>query len=439
MYFVKATSTKSVSFITIASLFFIAIVFCSLFFKFFKFKKEKLIRLKNSNFVMYISLSLSILIGIIYLSLINFNVIDLTKNHITWLFESISFVYSLGMYIVCITFFCLWFLIPVIIWKGLSNFFNKNTLIKFGFIILFMFISLSISNIQWAIPFNNKSSDLSILSLNNDLYTKDYFLIGVKKILDNLFLTEWYPWLFVGYCTLLFLIFSLFKFKLDRQDNKQTDKTTKVTTFLSLPYVFIDNFSNGTLFLFMICYLILNPISLLIHISLMLLLLILTYGIINIILLIWIGIKFKSDKDKFLFIKYKLIDNNKKYNLNFKYWDKKIENSIAKEWALLETIVVGLIFTTYLGFANLYSIKNSVVHYSSKLHSANFWTSLIFSSILFSLIDNQKQFSNSSSKVFLGNTTYAITPGLQTGIFGFLSPILKKMNNLTNTLVCMVI
>lgn len=455
MVFIEINNTKSFIFVILVSILLLTIGILSIFFKFYKFNQNsKLMCIFNNQNLIYFSSLISLLIGIIFSSLVNFKKInEQNANDCMWVWECISFLYGFGMYLVALSFIFAWLLIPIVAWKAATSYLNQNNnfkleLKKIGFILFFILISTLVTNTTWWVPFNDVETPLTIFKINDSTFQKDMWFVGSKFLFENAFLTIWYPWTFLGYSIITLCLCFLVNYFKNKKDDKPNQKVyLRIQKVLSWPYLIVDLLGSVGTFSFICSYFLFNWSSFFIHIGLVIFYFVACFLIIDSFLFLVLSLKYKKFKHKKFLIHYLIIKSFKNVAGDYQntknqsdWWYLKLEKSPVKKWNLCDASIIGLIFTIYLGFSNNFSINPlDEIVYNQSMHDANFWILVLISAFVYNFLAYNQPSNISLARNFMGASTYSIAPGLQTGIFGWIMPSISKIVKFTDNLICMVI
>ncbi len=454
MTFVASHNSWSTSFILITTTIVGILSICSLVFKFYHFKNPKLKKIFSLKNLVYLGTLLGLIMGIIYSSLNNFHNLDIQNvTHSLWIWDCVSFTYSFGMYLIALAFIMAWFVIPVVAFKAMARFVKQENdyeleLKKLGFIFLFMTITTLIMNLEWVVPFNDMSTPLTVFKVNDPQFNKDAWFIGAKYLFDHVFLTIWYPWIFLGYSLICLLIcFLVASHYIKHHPGVEPMMSKKWATGLCFGYDLIDAWGSVSAYSFISCYFLFNWQSFFIHLSLLITCLLVSYLLITGILLIIIQARKPQQEDMHvLYNTLWLFWRNKEDKIKLchsqhpNWWYAKIRKSKANAWNLCDACVVGLSFTIYLGFANNFNFDSEgAAFFTSNMYDVNFWVLVLVSGFVYNFLAANQASNAGLARNFMGASTYSITPGLQTGIFGWIMPTINKMSKVTDNLICVLI
>lgn len=454
MTFVNSHNQFSSIFIITTTVIVVVLGVSSLFFKYYHFKNAKLKKVFSLKNMVYLGTLLGLIMGVIFSSLNQFQNLDIQNvSHAKWLWDCISFTYSFGMYLIALSFILAWLVIPVVAFKAMGKFVKQENdykleLKKIGFILLLMAVTTLVMNMEWIVPFNDMSTPLTVFKVNDPRFDKDTWFMGAKYLFDHVFLTVWYPWTFLCYSLVCLLIcFLVANHLVKRHPFQEPRMDLGWVKGLMFGYEFVDSLGSVAAYSFISCYFLFNWQSFLIHLSLLIGCLLVIYVALFGILLLIVQ-RFKPDERDmhdlynvlWMYFKNKesVLAQNHKQVPN--WWYEKIITSKANAWNLCDACIVGLSFTIYLGFANNFNLNpDGHAYFTKNMYDVNFWILVLISGFVYNFLASNQEKNAGLARNFMGASTYSITPGLQTGIFGWIMPSVNKMSKITDNLICIVI
>lgn len=419
----------------------------------------------------WLAFILAFIVGLIYYSLSKeFNFLYNPQdpndpfNGKLWVWQSIQFLYSIGSWIVIFILFTLWLSAPFMAIVSFSKMYEEKQnytyhLKRLLWILIMLGVTLGAANLMWVFPINSHYTSLEVFHINHN--HQDYFYISAKEVYEHVFLTKWYAWVFLGYCALCILVgwvlaylgatqrirnaFSkkwIYKDTVECFQNKFSVRFNHVKSVFMLPFTIANSLSALEFYAFFVAFSLFNIASLWLHITFILVVCLIAYVVIVLVTIVYGIIKYTGERKVYLqtvggllwqFIKpFFFIKHNKEYDFDSIKSDairetyNKNKNTPSINISL--NIVVPVAFTVFLGFNNLphFDTWNQVGTYSYGpiMHQATFWITLIASGFLFNYMYVGVSDSNSYGKNIVGAATYAITPGMQTGVLGTLSSTL---------------
>ncbi|GAA5414523.1 hypothetical protein [Ureaplasma ceti] len=399
-----------------------------------------------------------------------------------WVWQSIQFMYSIGSWIVIFILFSLWLSSPFIALISFSNMYKEQQNTQYHmkrllWILIVLGITLGAANIMWAFPINSQYTSLSMFGLNAlTAPHQDYFYHSMKVVYEYVILTKWYAWVFLSYCAICILVawslvhvaytkrihgwfsrYWIYKDTSEAYQNTFKTRFNQVKFWFTLPFEVSNSLSSLEFYAFWIAFSLFNIRSLWLHITFILIVCLIAYAAIVLVSLVYGMFKYRKEGraywkavggitwdiiKPFFFLKHdKNYDSSRIESERIRaVYDNNSKLASAK---LSENIVVPVAFTVFLGICNLPTFPQGVYQvgtytYGPIMHGANYWLTLIISGFLFSYMYVGVGGSTSHGKNIVGASTYAITPGMQTGVLGTLSSTLTHFAKWTDNCVKLV-
>lgn len=444
----------------------------------------------KTSYANYLALAFAIIMGLIYSSLKNYENLAFNsanphnevflKNQL-WVWQAISFNYTVGSWIVTFLFFTLLILLPAVSYVSLRNFLSEKLswslqLKKLSWILLMCIATLAIFCLFYVIPVIGKDTSLSVFSLsktNLAIGYQDHFYYSSKWVHENIFLTFWYPLFFICYLVLNFSVFGLIAYlevfknknilinkKFTKMIFHKAENNRVLTSFglnnlvfrgLIQPYHFFDTLSSVELYAFMTAFMLFNLKEPFVHIGSIMLLMIICFSCFMVAVFIYGSIKHKNNFKAYLNSYFNLVKINFYNNKKQKEIDV-IENDVLKKqftnhnfgsFKITHTIIVGIGFTIFLGFTNLTTFNSfdqiGNTGWKDNMWQPYFWLSTGVTGFLATYLLIGASNQTSLAKNMVGSGGYSIMPGMQTGTLGFLGTWLAKSSNMIDAQIKLVI
>lgn len=437
----------------------------------------------RSSWTTWLATVFAVIIGLIFWGLdgkqnfiYNPDVAGYPFNVDLWVWQSIQFLYATGSWIVTFILFSLWLAVPFICVISLLKLRNDKQNIDYHlrrifWIVVVMVATLGAANLMWALPMNSQYGSLQIFKINPAL--QDIYYRSAKQVYESVFLTQWYPWVFLAYSLICligaaiyakdfydhryswimrrywFIVETMHAFS--RQFKYDFDFNKKVFMY---PFTIANWLAAVELYAFMVAFTLFNVDSLWLHIVFILIVCLIAYCFV-VLFCIAVGlVKYRDRQASYLkevgrlFICYLKPFAFKKNNYAAEVIeDNFIQNNYARNDKCISTnmvlnIVVPVAFTVFLGFNNYPEFENfdqiGTYQYAPIMHQVPFWLSLIISGFMFTAMGVGIPDAGTYGKNFVGAATYGVTPGMQTGVLGITTSPLSHFGKWTDANIKLV-
>lgn len=449
-------------------------------------KHEIVKKIINRKWTVYITFIAAIIFGLIFSSLKHFHNFYFNFDHQVldqeqiWSWQSISFNFAIGSYMIAYVLLIFWILIPIFSYLSIKRiFFEKNSLVfslkQLGWILTIIFSCIMAMLLFFVMKVNRFDTTLAPLEINKVL--DDKFFYYSRYLYKYAFFTRWYSIAFICYM-IGWLVISIIINYLEVKKNIKIIQGTKLgnlflkkmnytqivlhkfpqakflpNTFFT-PFIFLQWLASMEMFAFLTCFMLFNIKAPFTH--LMFIIDIFISFIFMLIILMVVGLlKYRKQslfylnaywlliKQRFSFkkledIKLKRDEENTKRWVNLKL----LENN-ESSMQMSQELIAGVNFTVFLGFTsftvfhNYMQVGNS--GWNHNLYDPYFWVSLILSSLFLNIMFIGIKSNVFMSKVAVGEGTYGVAPGLQSGWLNFLTGWINFSSKLIDNQIKLII